>query len=213
MPQGIPKALDEAQVERAARRGRRATSRVAQRDRALLEMLYATGIRISEAVGLDLDDLDLEDGVVRVLGKGDKERIVPIGRTAPRRARAVPRATADSQLRSARARRAADTDAVFLNARGRRISPAGVLDDRAAGGRAGRPRRAAVAARACGTRARRTCSTTAPTCASSRSCSATPDLDHAGVHEGLARTASERSTTRPIPGPGPSVEAGSSPDR
>ena len=49
------------------------------RDRALLEFLYGTGARISEAVGLDVDDLDLERRVVRLLGKGSKERIVPVG--------------------------------------------------------------------------------------------------------------------------------------
>ena len=83
VPQGIPKALDEAQVEQllGAVTG---DGPLPQRDRALLETLYATGIRISEAVGLELGDLDLQDGVVRVLGKGDKERIVPIGRSARR---------------------------------------------------------------------------------------------------------------------------------
>src|SRR5438552_1427501 len=83
VPQGIPKALDEAQVELllGAVTG---DGPLPQRDRALLETLYATGIRISEAVGLELGDIDLDDGVVRVLGKGDKERIVPIGRSARR---------------------------------------------------------------------------------------------------------------------------------
>ena len=98
-----------------------ATGRSPQRDRALLETLYATGIRISEAVGLELGDLDLEDGVVRVLGKGDKERIVPIGRSARR---VVGAYLGDGRLalRNARSRRVADSDAVFLNARGGRIS-------------------------------------------------------------------------------------------
>jgi integrase/recombinase XerD len=52
------------------------------RDRALLELLYASGLRISEAVGLDREDLALEDGVVRVIGKGDRERQVPVGEVA-----------------------------------------------------------------------------------------------------------------------------------
>jgi integrase/recombinase XerD len=119
VPQGIPKALDEAQVE-ALLGAVTETGPLAQRDRALLETLYATGIRISEAVGLELGDLDLQDGIVRVLGKGDKERIVPVGRSARR---VVSAYLGDGRLalRSAR-RRAADSDAVFLNARGGRIS-------------------------------------------------------------------------------------------
>jgi integrase/recombinase XerD len=120
VPQGIPKALDEMQVEQllAAITG---DGPLPQRDRALLETLYATGIRISEAVGLELGDLDLQDGVVRVLGKGDKERIVPIGRSARR---VVGSYLRDGRLalRSNRSRRVADSDAVFLNARGGRIS-------------------------------------------------------------------------------------------
>jgi len=120
VPQGIPKALDEGQVT-ALLGGVESDGPRGQRDRALLEVLYATGIRISEAVGLELDDLDLEDGVVRVLGKGDKERVVPIGRTARGVLEDYLR-DGRLQLRAARSRRAADTDAVFLNARGTRIS-------------------------------------------------------------------------------------------
>jgi integrase/recombinase XerD len=52
------------------------------RDRALLELLYAAGLRISEALGLDRQDLSLEGGFVRVIGKGDKERMVPVGDVA-----------------------------------------------------------------------------------------------------------------------------------
>ncbi len=54
----------------------------ALRNRALLELLYAAGLRISEALGLDLGDLSLENGIVRVIGKGDKERVVPVGDVA-----------------------------------------------------------------------------------------------------------------------------------
>ena len=86
-----------------------------------MELLYATGIRISEAVGLDLEDLDLEDGLLRVLGKGDKERVVPVGRTASAAIVAYLR-EGRLALRNARSRRVTDTDAVFLNARGTRLS-------------------------------------------------------------------------------------------
>jgi len=118
--QGIPKALDEDEVERLLG-SVSGDSPLAQRDRALLELLYGTGIRISEAVGLDLDDLDLDDAMVRVLGKGGKERVVPIGRSARLALTAYLR-DGRLALRPTRVRKAADADAVFLNARGGRIS-------------------------------------------------------------------------------------------
>jgi integrase/recombinase XerD len=118
--QGIPKALDEDEVERLLG-SVCGDSPLAQRDRALLELLYGTGIRISEAVGLDLDDLDLEDAMVRVLGKGGKERVVPIGRSARIALMAYLR-DGRLALRPARLRKASDADAVVLNARGGRIS-------------------------------------------------------------------------------------------
>jgi integrase/recombinase XerD len=120
VPQGIPKALAEDDVE-ALLGAVEGDSPRAQRDRALLETLYATGIRISEAVGLDLGDVDLESGLLRVVGKGDKERVVPIGRSARRVLDAYLR-DGRLRLRAARPRRDRDTDAVFLNARGGRIS-------------------------------------------------------------------------------------------
>ncbi|MGQ0824785.1 MAG: site-specific tyrosine recombinase XerD [Actinomycetota bacterium] len=121
VPQGIPKALDEHEVELllGAVEG---DGPLARRDQALLETLYATGIRIGEAVGLDGADVDLDDGLVRVLGKGDKERVVPIGRTARLAVGAYLR-DGRLALRAARSRHArADDDALFLNARGGRIS-------------------------------------------------------------------------------------------
>ena len=83
-PQRLPKALSISQVEdllAAVSDGR--TGRQL-RDQALLEMLYGTGARISEAVGLDVDDLDVDSGAVRLSGKGGKQRVVPLGRYAQR---------------------------------------------------------------------------------------------------------------------------------
>jgi integrase/recombinase XerD len=120
VPQGLPKALDEDEVE-ALLGATLADTPTEIRDRAMLETLYATGARISELVGLDLADVVLDDAVVRLFGKGGKERIVPIGRSAGAalreyldRARPV--------LRQPVTRPGTDRQAVFLNARGGRIS-------------------------------------------------------------------------------------------
>ena len=90
--------------------------RASIRDRAILEFLYATGLRVGELVGLDLDDLSLKEKVVRALGKGRKERLVPFGRQA---ARALERWL--ETCRPLRAR-GGDTEAVFLNLRGGRLT-------------------------------------------------------------------------------------------
>lgn len=80
-PQRLPKVLSREEV--ASLLGQpRGASPLAQRDRALLETMYACGLRASEAVGLELADVDLEEGLLCARGKGSKERIVPIGRQA-----------------------------------------------------------------------------------------------------------------------------------
>jgi integrase/recombinase XerD len=117
VPQGLPKALTEDEVE-ALLGAVAGDTPTALRDRAILETLYATGLRISELVGLDLDDLDLERGFVRAFGKGGKERVVPVGRTARR---AVTDYLERGRPELARPRRG-DPAAVFLNARGGRMS-------------------------------------------------------------------------------------------
>jgi integrase/recombinase XerD len=77
----FPKTLTEAQVEALLDAPDTATP-LGLRDRALLELLYATGLRVSELIGLKLFELSLQDGVVRTLGKGAKERLVPLGEVA-----------------------------------------------------------------------------------------------------------------------------------
>ena len=81
VPAGIPHPLSEAEVEQllSVVVG---TDPVSLRDRALLELLYATGARIGEVCGLSLTDFDRENRLVRVFGKGAKERVVPFGRAA-----------------------------------------------------------------------------------------------------------------------------------
>jgi integrase/recombinase XerD len=80
----LPETLDVAQTERLleAAGGTTPDDPVRVRDRALLELLYAAGLRISEALGLDREDLSLDGGFVRVVGKGDRERLVPVGEVA-----------------------------------------------------------------------------------------------------------------------------------
>jgi integrase/recombinase XerD len=77
----LPQVLTRAEVEKLLSQPR-GTEPSALRDRALLELMYACGLRASEAIGLELMDVDVEDGVLRARGKGSKERIVPIGQAA-----------------------------------------------------------------------------------------------------------------------------------
>jgi integrase/recombinase XerD len=119
VPLGIPKALTEDEVDALLGAVVGDTAR-SLRDRAIVETLYATGVRISELVGLDRRDLDLDDGLARVLGKGSKERIVPVGRSARDALTAYLTAGRPQLARTGTAR--SDAEAVVLNVRGGRLS-------------------------------------------------------------------------------------------
>lgn len=130
--QKLPAHLEIDEMEQLLE-GPDATTPLGRRDRAILELFYASGLRLSELVGLDLDDVNLSGRVVRVLGKGRKERIVPFNRTteAALRAWLVDRGTfaaapMNSQQRPQRSRshssQARRREAVFVNYRGGRLS-------------------------------------------------------------------------------------------
>jgi integrase/recombinase XerD len=145
-PRRLPRAISIGEVERllAAAGADAEAAPGALRDRALLELLYGTGARISEAVGLDVDDLEMSGearsasvpAAVRLAGKGGKQRIVPVGSYA--------RAAIEAYLIRARpalarsARRGPVSAALFLNARGGRLTRQGGWGAlRGASGRAG----------------------------------------------------------------------------
>jgi integrase/recombinase XerD len=124
----LPDTLDVEQVE-ALLEAPDAATELGLRDRALLELLYACGLRVSEALNLDLEDISLSEGSVRVIGKGDRERRLPVGDVAlaaltkyidearPALFGAVPavaRAQAKTQFKRG--------GAVFVNSRGQRLS-------------------------------------------------------------------------------------------
>ncbi|WP_440136892.1 site-specific tyrosine recombinase XerD [Georgenia satyanarayanai] len=113
----LPKALSTDDVERLLEAASLGEGPVPLRDRALLEVLYGTGARISEAVGLSADDLDLDGGTVRLFGKGRRERVVPVGRYA---VEAVEAYVVRARPELARAGRG--TSALFLNQRGGSLS-------------------------------------------------------------------------------------------
>lgn len=124
VPQGLPHPLTEEETERLLQTvvGNEPWQ---LRDRALLELLYGTGMRISEAVGLSLSDLALDDGIARVLGKGNKERIVPVGRLARVALAEWLGAEGRARMAPGRWKRRDDADAVFLNQRGGRLTRQG----------------------------------------------------------------------------------------
>ncbi|WP_229053804.1 site-specific tyrosine recombinase XerD [Aeromicrobium sp. Leaf350] len=115
--QRLPKALPLDQVEAILEAAGAPGTTLARRDRALLEILYGTGARISEAVGIDVDDLDRDEGALLLRGKGGKQRIVPVGSYALAAIEAY-LTTSRPLLVSA----TVSTPALFLNARGGRLS-------------------------------------------------------------------------------------------
>jgi integrase/recombinase XerD len=121
IPQAIPKALSEAEVELLLSAVIGEDPR-ALRDRAILETLYATGMRISELAGLRLGDLDTDRALAVAYGKGSKERLVPIGRQAVSALEAWLGAQGRGAMAPERWARRVDAEAVFISTRGRRMS-------------------------------------------------------------------------------------------
>jgi integrase/recombinase XerD len=115
LPRSLPRPLTVEEVIRLLEAPDPATP-VGIRDRAILELLYGAGLRISELVGLDVDDVDLDPGSVRVLGKGGKEREVPLGRYGREAVEAYVTRTRP-EFASAKSR-----GALFLNQRGGRLT-------------------------------------------------------------------------------------------
>jgi integrase/recombinase XerD len=124
VPAGLPKPLTEDEVTSLldAVVGHEPVHR---RDRALLELLYATGARISEAVGLDIADVDVDAGLVRLFGKGSKERIVPFGRHAREAMGEWLSGAGRAAMVGERTQRRTDAAAVFVNQRGGRLTRQG----------------------------------------------------------------------------------------
>jgi integrase/recombinase XerD len=118
-PRKLPRALSPAEAERLIDAATGTTPRTL-RDRALVELLYGAGLRVSEAVGLEKSAVDLDERIVRAFGKGGKERLVPLGRPAAeaiRRYLALGRPHLDRRYRPE----------LFLNARGGPLTRAGAF--------------------------------------------------------------------------------------
>ncbi len=121
VPSGVPKPLSVEEVE-ALLSAVTGESGENLRDRAILEFLYATGARISEVCGLNLDDVDFSSRVVRLFGKGSKERVVPFGRTAEKHLHNYLGRGGREVLIPDVWAKSSDKDAVFLTNRGRRLN-------------------------------------------------------------------------------------------
>ena len=116
----LPRPISVSQVRRLLEQPAKLDTREAKRDTAMLELLYASGMRVSELVSLNLNDIDIGGGYVRCFGKGRKERLIPIHKRA---ASAV-----EEYVKEARPRlvHSDDEKALFLNARGERLTRQGL---------------------------------------------------------------------------------------
>jgi integrase/recombinase XerD len=121
VPIGVPKPLSEDDVE-VLLKAVTGDDAPARRDRAMLEFLYATGARISEMCGLNLDDLDMRGRLVRLFGKGSKERVVPFGRQACATLEEYLARDGRNLLVPDHWAKSDDREAVFLTNRGRRMN-------------------------------------------------------------------------------------------
>lgn len=124
VPRGLPKALSEAQVNELLE-AIEGTAPADLRDRAMIELLYGTGMRISELVGLSLSSVDHGENMARVLGKGDKERLVPLGRFATEAVLAWLGPGGRVEFEPRKWKNRDDSEAMFLNRRGGRLSRQG----------------------------------------------------------------------------------------
>lgn len=124
VPKGLPKALSEEEIE-SLMTAVVGDDPVARRDRVILEVLYGTGLRISELVGLSLSDVDLEARLIRAFGKGSRERVVPVGRMAATAMTAWLSPGGRIELEPRQWARKGDAEALLLNSRGGRLSRQG----------------------------------------------------------------------------------------
>lgn len=120
-PQTLPRHLRPGEIETLLETVA-GSEPLVRRDRAILELLYASGLRVGELVSLDWNDLDLKGRVLRVLGKGNKERMVPFGRHAAEALGEWSKSWDELRSTGRAPAVASDADPVFLNYRGGRLS-------------------------------------------------------------------------------------------
>ena len=118
MEKHLPEFLREEEIDKALESIDQ-TSPIGFRDRAILELFYGTGMRLSELIHLDIEDVDLSAGTVRVFGKGGKERVLPIGRNTGKTIQSY-------LLRRKELHPKEETQALFINRRGEKMSSRGV---------------------------------------------------------------------------------------
>jgi integrase/recombinase XerC len=119
LPKTLPRAMTQSDTERLLETDEEGS--FPERDRALFELLYATGLRVSEAAGLDLEDVDFTSRLLRVVGKGNKERVAPYGEEAGE-ALAAYLPARQERRRAERDAAADDGEPLFVNARGGRLT-------------------------------------------------------------------------------------------